>query len=46
LENLYSKIRNLNSYINSILFINGWINKKTKLDIKTVFKALCQSRTK
>jgi hypothetical protein len=42
LGNLYSRIRNLNSYINSIPSIDGWINRKIKLDIKIVFKALCQ----
>jgi hypothetical protein len=41
LKNLYSRIRNLNSYINSILSIDRQINRKTKLDTKTVFKALC-----
>jgi hypothetical protein len=40
LGNLYSRIRNLSSYINSILFTDGWINKKTKLNIRAVSKAL------
>jgi phage anti-repressor protein len=46
LGNLYSKTRNLNSYINNIPSIDGRINRKTKLDIKAVFKALYQSRIK
>jgi hypothetical protein len=45
LGNLYSKIKNLSSYINSILFIDGWINRKIKLNIKTVSKALYQLYT-
>jgi hypothetical protein len=40
LGNLYSRIRNLSSYINSILSTDRRINEKTKLDIRTVFKAL------
>jgi hypothetical protein len=42
LGNLYSKVRNLSSYINSILSIDRWINRETKLDIRAVFKVLCQ----
>jgi hypothetical protein len=33
---------NLSSYINSIPSTDGWINKKTKLDTRAVFKALYQ----
>jgi hypothetical protein len=42
LGNLYSRTRNLSSYINSILSTDGWINGKIKLDIGVVFKALYQ----
>jgi hypothetical protein len=42
LGNLYSKIRDLSSYINSILSTDKQINRKIKLDIKVVFKALYQ----
>jgi hypothetical protein len=42
LKNLYSRVRNLSSYINSILSTNGRINKKIKLDTKAVSKALYQ----
>ncbi len=41
LENLYSKIKNPNGDFNSILPINGWINKKTELDIRAVPMSLC-----
>jgi hypothetical protein len=35
-----SRTRNLSSYINSILFTDGQINGKIKLDTKAVFKTL------
>ena len=43
LGDVYSRIRDLSSYINSILFTDRRINKKVKLNTRTVFKALCQS---
>jgi hypothetical protein len=46
LGKLYSRARNPNSYINSILSIDRQINGKTELDIKAVFKVLYQSYTK
>ena len=42
LGGLYSKIRDPNSNFNGILSINRRANKKTELDIKTVFTTLCQ----
>ena len=38
LKSILSRIRSPRSNINGILFIDRQINKKTKLDIKTVFK--------
>ena len=40
LKNLYSRIENLSSNINSILPIDRWIDKKIKLNTKTVSKIL------
>jgi hypothetical protein len=42
LKNLYSRIRDLSSYINSILSIDRRINKKIKVDTGAVSKALYQ----
>ena len=44
LGNLYSRIRNLYSNVNSILPIDRWINGETKLDTRIVSKALYKSR--
>jgi len=41
LGSLYSKAKNLNGDFNGILPIDRWINKKTELDIRTVFMILC-----
>ena len=40
IQTLYNRIMDLSSYINNILFIDGQINKKIKLDTKIVFKVL------
>ena len=37
---LYSKTKNINNDINSILFIDGWIDKMVELDIGAVFMSL------
>ncbi len=42
---LYSKTKNINSDINSILFTNGWTDKTVEPDIGTVFMALCKLYT-
>ena len=36
----YSKTKNTNSNINSILPVNGWANKIVELDIKVIFIVL------
>ena len=36
----YSKTKNINSNVNSILFTDKWTNKTIKLNIKTVFVLL------
>ena len=38
---LYSKTKNINSDINSILSTNKWIDGTIKLDIGAVFTVLC-----
>ena len=40
IKNLYSEIKNLNTYINNILPINRQLNKEIKLSTKAVFKIL------
>jgi hypothetical protein len=40
LGNVYSTIRDIYSNINSILPINRWLNRETKLDIRIVFITL------
>ena len=41
LKSLYGRTGNLSSNIDSILPINGQINREVKLDIETVPQALC-----
>ena len=45
LGNLYSKTKDLNSNFNSILPIDGWINRKIELDNKIILTSLCQLYT-
>ena len=42
LGSLYSETKNPNSDFNGILFINRWINKETKPDVRVVFMTLYQ----
>ena len=42
---IYSKIKNINSDINSILFINRQANKTTKPDIEIIFMTLYKPHT-
>jgi len=42
LGNIYSTIRGINSNVNSLLFIDGWINREIKLDTRIVFEILCK----
>ena len=40
LGSILCRIKNINININSILFINGWLNKETKLNTKIIPKIL------
>jgi len=46
LGNLFSRIKNLSSNVNSIPPIDRWLDRKTKLNIKTIPTILYQLHTK